>query len=138
MTFLLIVPVCSETHSQESFVPEQVTHDFDYLWSYLRDNYAYFDQKETDWDRVRQAYRPKLAEVKDQIEFVTVLERVLDELYDPHTHLKVNTSRSTRLIPSGPNGKAERPLSLSCEKDSVPSKPACGWGWRLRPSTVCR
>lgn len=100
-TFLLIVPVCSETHSQESFVPEQFTHDFDYLWSYLRDNYAYFDQKETDWDRVRQAYRPKLAEVKDQSEFVTVLERVLDELYDPHTHLKVNTSRSTRLIPTG-------------------------------------
>ena len=100
-TFLLIVPVCSETHSQESVVPEQVTHDFDYLWSYLRDNYAYFDQKETDWDRVRQAYRQKLAEVKDQSEFVTVLERVLDELYDPHTHLKVNTSRSTRLIPTG-------------------------------------
>lgn len=24
----------------------------------------------------------------------------MDELYDPHTHLKVNTNRSTRLIPT--------------------------------------
>ena len=101
MAILLIVPACSETHSQESLVQEQFTDDFDYLWSQLRDNYAYFDQKETDWGRVREAYRPKLAEVRDQREFITFLERVLDELYDPHTHLKVNTSRSTRLIPTG-------------------------------------
>jgi carboxyl-terminal processing protease len=101
VAILLIVSACSETHSQESLAPAQFTHDFDYLWSQLRDNYAYFDQKETDWGRVREAYCPKVAEVRDQREFINVLERVLDELYDPHTHLKVNTSRSTRLIPTG-------------------------------------
>jgi len=98
---MFIVPAWGETQAQESLVPEQVTHDFDFLWSHFRDNYAYFDQKDTDWDRVREAYRPKLAEVRDQSGFVTVLERVLDELYDPHTHLRVNTGRSTRLIPTG-------------------------------------
>jgi len=79
----------------------------------LRDNYAYFDKKETDWNRVKEVYRPKVAEVRNEREFVTLLERVLDELCDPHTHLKVNTNRSTRLIPTGldvwaewKNGKA--------------------------------
>src|SRR5262245_22750131 len=87
--------------------------DFDHLWRRLKDNYAYFDKKETNWNRVKDVYRPKVAEIGDKREFVTLLERVLDELYDPHTHLKVKTNRSTRLIPTGldvwaewKNGKA--------------------------------
>lgn len=98
---LLIIPHFSGARSQGSLTPEQFRQDFDHLWSQLRDNYAYFDKKETDWGRVREVYRPKAAEVRDRREFVAFLERVLDELYDPHTHLKVNTSRSTRLIPTG-------------------------------------
>jgi C-terminal processing protease CtpA/Prc len=93
--------------------PEQFTQDFDYLWSQLRDNYAYFDKKETDWNLVREVYRPRVAEVRSKREFITLLERVLEELYDPHTHLKVNTNRSPRLVPTGldvwaewENGKA--------------------------------
>jgi carboxyl-terminal processing protease len=42
-----------------------------------------------------------------------LLEKVLDELYDPHTHLRVNTMSSPRLVPTGldlwaewANGKA--------------------------------
>ena len=113
VAILLFSPVYSEAHSQERFAPQQFTQDFDYLWSQLRDRYAYFDKKETDWNRVREIYRPKVADVRNMRECVTLLERVLDELYDPHTHLKINTNRSTRLIPTGldvwaewKNGKA--------------------------------
>jgi len=113
MAALLISFLYSDACSQENVTPEQFTQDFDYLWSQLRDNYAYFDKKETDWNRVKEVYRPKVAEVRNEREFVTLLERVLDELCDPHTHLKVNTNRSTRLIPTGldvwaewKNGKA--------------------------------
>jgi carboxyl-terminal processing protease len=93
--------------------PEQFTQDFDYLWTQLRDNYAYFDKKETDWGLAREVYCPRVAEIRTKREFVTLLERVLEELYDHHTHLKVNTSSSTRLVPTGldvwaewENGKA--------------------------------
>jgi C-terminal processing protease CtpA/Prc len=105
--------VYSVACSQESVKPEQFTQDFDHLWQQLKDNYAYFDKKETDWNRVKEIYRPKVAEVKNKEAFITLLESVLDELYDPHTHLKVNTNHSTRLIPTGldvwaewQNGKA--------------------------------
>lgn len=98
---LAVIPPSAATHSQQSLTPEHFTRDFDHAWSQLRDNYAYFDKKGTDWARVREVYRPKAAEVRDRREFVGLLERVLDELYDPHTHLKVNTGRSTRLIPTG-------------------------------------
>jgi carboxyl-terminal processing protease len=110
---LLNSPFCTAPYTQENVAPEQFTQDFDYLWSQLRDHYAYFDKKETDWHRVREIYRPQVAEVRNKGEFITLLERVLDELYDPHTHLKVNTNHSTRLIPTGldiwaewENGKA--------------------------------
>jgi carboxyl-terminal processing protease len=91
----------SVSQAQENLTPEQFTQDFDYLWSQLRDNYAYFDRKEIDWNRVREIYRPRAAAVGNKREFVALLEKVLDELYDPHTHLRINTSRSTRLIPTG-------------------------------------
>jgi C-terminal processing protease CtpA/Prc len=108
LAVLLSSPVYSDSYSQENVTPEQFMQDFDYLWSQLRDNYAYFDKKETDWNRVREVYRPRVAEVRSKREFVTLLERVLEELYDPHTHLRVNTNRSTRLVPTGldvwPNG----------------------------------
>jgi C-terminal processing protease CtpA/Prc len=113
LAVLLNGPVYSESRSQESAGTDEFTRDFDYLWTQLRDNYAYFDKKETNWRGVREFYRPKFSEVRDKTEFITLLERVLDELYDPHTHLKVNTRRSTRLIPTGldvwaewENGKA--------------------------------
>lgn len=93
-------PVYSGSYSQESLTPEQFTQDFDYLWSQLKDNYAYFDTKETDWNRVRAFYRPRVA-AGSKTEFIALLERVLEELYDSHTHLRVNTSRSPRLVPSG-------------------------------------
>jgi len=71
------------------------------MWSSLRDNYVYFDKKETDWNRVREFYRPLLANVKSRSDFVTLLERVLDELYDNHLSLNTNLNSSPRLVPTG-------------------------------------
>ncbi len=98
---LLNGPAHSVSCAQESVTPEPFTRDFDYLWSQLRDNYAYFDRKETDWNLVREVYRPRAGAVRTKREFITLLERVLEELSDPHTHLKVNTAGSPRLVPTG-------------------------------------
>ena len=89
------VPVSDERSSQ------QYEQDFDYFWEEFDKNYAYFDQKQTDWNKVKAIYKPLAANVSSKIEFIALLEKVLDELYDSHTHLKVNTKRSPRLVPSG-------------------------------------
>jgi C-terminal processing protease CtpA/Prc len=91
----------ASSQQQQPLSTAQFTEDFDFMWSGLRDNYTYFDKKETDWNRVRQLYRPMLAEVKTRSEFVTLLERVLDELYDNHTSLNTNLKTSPRLVPTG-------------------------------------
>jgi len=95
--FLLSITV----RPQQSFSAEQFASDFDFMWSSLRDNYVYFDKKETDWNRVRELYRPMLADVKSRSDFVTLLERVLDELYDNHLSLNTNLNTSPRLVPTG-------------------------------------
>ncbi|MEO8137727.1 MAG: S41 family peptidase [Betaproteobacteria bacterium] len=95
--------LCAAAQAQPgtSLTAAQYTEDFDHLWTRLGANYAYFDGKDTDWARVRATYRPRIAAIDSRNEFIELLERVLDELYDPHTHLKTNTERSTRLIPTG-------------------------------------
>jgi len=87
--------------------PEQFEADFDVVWRSVDRDYAYFDVKQTDWAAVRAIYRPRAREVKSTAEFVGLLERVLEELYDPHTHLNTNTASSPRLVPSGADIWAE-------------------------------
>src|SRR5437763_1937066 len=100
-TLFMACLFCASASAQQSFSQEQFTSDFDFLWSHLRDNYAYFDKKEIDWNKVRELYRPVLAGVKSRGDFVTLLERVLDELYDNHTSLNTNLKTSPRLVPTG-------------------------------------
>ena len=74
--------------------------DFEAFWSWVDDNYAYFDVKQTDWAAVRSLLAPQAAAATDVVAFVDVLERAYAELYDAHAHLKVNTAQSPRLVPS--------------------------------------
>lgn len=69
--------------------PRDITlqQDFDELWETLRDRYAFFGEKATDWERVRALYQPRLAEVgDDEDKWNRLLQAVTDELYDGHTH----------------------------------------------------
>jgi carboxyl-terminal processing protease len=96
--WLMLAPVYG---AEPAPPPEGMASDFALLWSVLDARYAYFDRKSTDWRCVKERYGPEAAKAKSPGDFVTLLERALDELHDPHTHLKTNTPRSTRLIPSG-------------------------------------
>ncbi len=75
--------------------------DFDYLWVEFQNHYAYFNQKATNWSKVKDIYRPQLANVKSRNGLIAVLENVLEELYDHHTVLNTNTMSSPRLVPAG-------------------------------------
>ena len=98
----LLVPsgAAPQTAPRDALSAEQYLADFDALWTYIRDYYAYFHQKQTDWERVRTHYRPHAAQLTGRREFVGLLENVVEELYDHHAHLGVNTSSSPRMIPT--------------------------------------
>ena len=104
---LLCLIATNRTVAQSNFTQQQYEADFDYLWQNISDDYAYFDKKATNWNRVREIYRPRISSVKTNGDFIQFIEAVLEELYDFHTHLNTNTASSPRLVPSGADLWAE-------------------------------
>lgn len=76
-------------------------NDFIGFWTDIRDHYAYLEQQNIDWDKVREIYEPQSFKIKNHNEFVKLLEAVLNELYNGHSSLNTNLETSNRLIPSG-------------------------------------
>lgn len=91
---------CSIAFAQNDLTAEQYEEDFDFLWEAFRTDYAYFDEKRTDWDRVRELYRPQVQSISTKSKFVALMETVLEELYDDHIHLNTHTESSPNIIPS--------------------------------------
>lgn len=116
---------------QTNFTRQQYEEDFDYLWRNVADEYAYFDQKQTDWNRAREIYRPRLEAVKTGSDFVSLLESVLEELYDFHAHLNTNTAASPRLVPTGADIWAEWEKSRAVITDVRPASGADKAGVRI-------
>jgi C-terminal processing protease CtpA/Prc len=81
--------------------------DFDYFWTTIKDNYCYWDKKQTDWDKVKQRYAPLADTITTRYSFTGLLEQVFYELYDHHASLNTNTHESYRLVPSGADIWAE-------------------------------
>jgi C-terminal processing protease CtpA/Prc len=103
----LIAPPAARAQGADTLSTGAAVEDFDALWSYVRDHYAYFHLKQTDWERVRELYRPRAAQARTRRELLPVLEDVMEELYDPHAHLGVNSASSPRLVPTGADLWAE-------------------------------
>ena len=74
--------------------------DFDYFWELMEDQYAYFDQKQTQWNKVKELYDTRLQTVTKDWEFTYTIELMKHELYDPHLSLNRNLDFSFRLIPN--------------------------------------
>jgi C-terminal processing protease CtpA/Prc len=79
----------------------QFVDDFLEFWTDVKDNYAYFHKKQTDWDKVKTVYLPQAQNAKNRNELITVFENALEELYDNHFSLNANIKSSTRLVPTG-------------------------------------
>ena len=94
---LLITGIASAEETSASVYAQ----DFEFFWQTVAGNYAYFDQKQTDWDKAKTTYTDEVAKVRNDGEFITLLEKAIDEFYDPHLHLNTNTETSPPLIPSG-------------------------------------
>lgn len=62
--------------------------DFDELWSTVAARYAYFDNTKTDWNCVRDRYRPMALNASGADELKDVLSSALNELYDRHTVIR--------------------------------------------------
>lgn len=115
--------MCSraQTYSQQ-----QYQEDFNFFWQTFNDNYCYFDKKEIDWNKIRPSYQGQIDTVTTRSGFVSVLERVLFELYDHHCSLHTNNPTSSRLVPTGADIWAEyqnnKPVVVEVRKGFSPER----------------
>jgi carboxyl-terminal processing protease len=75
--------------------------DFSEFWTDVNENYAYFQQQNIDWNKVKGSYQPLAGEVKNRAEFIKFLENVINELHNGHISLNTNLKTSNRIIPTG-------------------------------------
>lgn len=83
------------------FAQNPYQKDFIEFWSDLNDHYAYMNQQQINWNKVREIYEPQSEKISNRQEFIQLLEKVLNELYNGHSSLNTNLNTSNRLIPSG-------------------------------------
>lgn len=105
--YLLLCLLPAALPAQVPATSDDYRADFDFLWETVRDDYAYFDLKQTDWNQVRATYRPQLDTLRSRRAFVRLLEQVLGELYDYHAGLNTNRLDSRRLVPTASDVYAE-------------------------------
>lgn len=89
------------SNEPRELTPVQIRDDFEVFVSEVKSTYAYFDVKKTQWNSVAKLYEPDLKQIRSREDFVQLLELVINELYDDHAHLTVNTPTSPWLVPSG-------------------------------------
>jgi len=106
-TFILLSLLLSCRVSAQELTSRQYRQDFEFMWKTVKEEYAYWDKKKTDWEKVHTIYGPMADTVTSRRSFVLLMEKVIYELYDHHASLGTNTMESQRLVPSGADIWAE-------------------------------
>ncbi|SDR75146.1 carboxyl-terminal processing protease [Polaribacter sp. KT25b] len=83
-----------------TFSQNKYLSDFNYFWETIQMEYAYFDVKQTNWQKVKEVYSKRLNSIKEDWEFTYLIELMKHELYDAHFTLNKNLAFSFRLIPN--------------------------------------
>src|SRR5882724_7113327 len=86
---------------------QQYKEDFNFFWTNINNEYCYFAKKQTDWQKAKDIYSPIIDTITSRDLFVSILEKMLIEIYDHHAVLNTNTDSSRRLVPSGTDIWAE-------------------------------
>jgi peptidase S41-like protein/tricorn protease-like protein len=97
---LALVALPRGAAAQSTLTAEQRAADFSDFCGFVREQYAYFDVKKTNWDATCAFYAPRAAAAPDRDALIGVIERAMAELYDHHAHLGTNTSSSPRMVPT--------------------------------------
>ena len=84
-----------------SFGQTKYEKDFNEFWNDVNNNYAYFDQQQINWDKVKEIYQPQVKQITNDNDFIRFMETVLNEFHNGHISLNTNLNSSNRIIPSG-------------------------------------
>jgi len=65
------------------------TYNFETLWNTYKDQYAFFKEREIDWDALKDQYQAQFTDETPPFEFYLLLEKMVLELHDEHSDFEV-------------------------------------------------
>ncbi len=98
---LALLAACTIPAPVELGRASRLRRDVAELCTLIRDHYIYFDDRSAHWSEACELAQTEALAARTSAQRLAVLEKLLDELYDPHASLGTNTSTSPRLVPSG-------------------------------------
>jgi hypothetical protein len=117
--------------------PDGFVADVAGLCEIIADEYAYLDEKLVDWSRVAEAYRGDVeAAGADPARQLTVIEAMLEELYDFHVTLNLVNERSPVVVPRDTDVWAEMIGGHAVITAVRPGSPAAVTGLKLGDRVV--
>ncbi len=84
-----------------SYSQTKYQKDFDTYWTTVDTYFGYFDIQNIDWNEAKKIYQSDILKVKSDDDFIRLLEKINNELYNGHVSLNVNLASSSRLLPTG-------------------------------------
>jgi len=65
------------------------TYNFETLWHTFNEQYAYFKERNINWDLIKSKYKSKFTDETEPFEFYLLLEKMVLELKDAHSDFEV-------------------------------------------------
>lgn len=90
---LALISSC-EVITQPSDPQQRPSDLFEHLWTDIHNRYTFFEEKQIDWQVVKEQYRPKIHDALTPHELFDILGDMLAELEDGHVNLRSTFNRS--------------------------------------------
>lgn len=98
LVMIFLVACSGQLVRAQSIAPQfDLTTDVDIICSEIRDRYFYFADREGHWTASCERAKSEASRLTGETGSLNVLERLLDDLYDPHVSLDTHNLNSPRL-----------------------------------------
>ncbi len=81
-----------EICSQENNRNASFEINFKAFWETFRNNYAFFEKRNIEWDKIYKKYLPIIEKLKSEKEFALVLQEIVEKFEDGHIRLEIPDS----------------------------------------------
>lgn len=99
----IVLTSCSKhtkSSSETSFKSDLIS-DVRTVCEAVPKKYAYFEERSLYWNKTCERTEKEASLLEKKGGALSVLERMIDDLYDPHVSFNANNQNSPRLVPSG-------------------------------------
>jgi carboxyl-terminal processing protease len=87
LTPLRHLPQACQSSSRRN--PANLVFNFEVFWHYFKENYAFFDLRRVDWEKVYTDNYSYVSHLSNDQELADVLEKILREINDSHATLEI-------------------------------------------------